>query len=118
MRNRLVVYVDIDDTLVRTVGTKRIPMPAVVGHVRVLAEGGAELYAWSSGGAIYARESAHKLGIDECFVAFLPKPHVLIDDQPPAEWRRLVYVYPADAPSRSLNDLIAAYERVAAPTDR
>jgi hypothetical protein len=43
---RLVVYVDVDDTLVRTVGGKRIPMSDAVDHVRALSAEGAELYCW------------------------------------------------------------------------
>jgi hypothetical protein len=85
-------------------------MPAVVARVKSLAAEGATLYAWSSGGANYARESAKELGILECFVMFLPKPHVVIDDQAPSEWRRLIHVYPTDAPSRSLSDLERAHE--------
>jgi phosphoserine phosphatase len=77
-----VVYVDVDDTLVRTVGTKRIPMTGAVDHVRSLHAGGAQLYCWSSGGGEYAHSVAQELGIAACFVAFLPKPHVLLDDQP------------------------------------
>ena len=38
----LIVYVDVDDTLIRTVGTKRIPMADVVQHVRTLFADGAE----------------------------------------------------------------------------
>lgn len=90
-----VVYVDVDDTLVRSVGTKRIPIPAAVRHVRALFEQGAELYCWSSGGAEYARQSAEECGIADCFRAFLPKPNVLIDDQALADWRDLAVVYPA-----------------------
>ena len=40
----LVVYVDVDDTLIRTSGSKRIPVSGVVEHVRALASAGAELY--------------------------------------------------------------------------
>jgi hypothetical protein len=111
MSGALVVYVDIDDTLVRSVGTKRIPMSAVLDRIRDLAAGGAELYAWSSGGGLYARESARELGVEELFQAFLPKPHVMVDDQPASEWRRLVYVHPSEVVGRSLADLRAAYER-------
>lgn len=92
----LVVYVDVDDTLVRSVGAKRIPMPAVVEHVRDLHSAGAVLFCWSTGGADYARESARELGVDECFASFLPKPNVLLDDQAPDEWRRLLHVRPLD----------------------
>jgi hypothetical protein len=52
--NELVVYVDVDDTLVRQTGSKRIPMVAVVEHVRQLHRAGATLFCWSAGGADYA----------------------------------------------------------------
>jgi hypothetical protein len=104
----LVVYVDIDDTLVRSFGSKRIPMTEVVKHVRDLKRHGAVLYAWSSGGGDYARSSAVELGIEECFVAFLPKPNVMIDDQPPAEWRRLICVHPGEARCKTADDYSAA----------
>jgi hypothetical protein len=90
----LIVYVDIDDTLIRSVGTKRIPIPASIKNVRALKAQGAMVYCWSSGGAAYAQQSAEELGIAECFSAFLPKPHVLLDDQPIAEWRRLIQIHP------------------------
>ncbi len=98
----LVVYVDVDDTLVRTVGTKRIPMTGAVDHVRSLHADGAQLYCWSSGGGDYAREVAGELGIAECFTAFLPKPHVLLDDQAVGSWRRLITVHPAQCESESV----------------
>ena len=78
---------DVDDIFVRNVGTKRIAMPATIRHVRALKEQGATLYCWSSGGADYARDSAREFGIEECFVAFLPKPQILIDDQNIGDWR-------------------------------
>ena len=90
----VVIYVDVDDTFVRSYGTKRIPMPAVIGHIRTLFAQGAELYCWSSGGAAYARASAEEFGIADCFTAFLPKPDVLLDDQNVADWRRLQQVHP------------------------
>ncbi len=111
MNQPLIIYVDVDDTLVRSVGTKRIPMPAVVTKVKALAAEGAVLYAWSSGGAEYARESAQELGIVQCFVMFLPKPHVVIDDQEPSEWRRFLHVYPTDAASKTLSDFEKALEQ-------
>jgi len=90
----LVVYVDVDDTLIRTAGTKRIPVSGVAEHVRALAADGALLYCWSSGGADYARQVASELGIEACFTGFLPKPNVLLDDQPVADWRRAVEIHP------------------------
>ena len=90
----LVAYVDVDDTLVRSIGNKRIPMPNVIRHVRLLFEQGAELYLWSTGGAEYARATAKELAIDDCFRAFLPKPQVIIDDQELKDWRQLLEVQP------------------------
>jgi len=91
-----IVYVDVDDTLVRTVGTKRIPIPKVIEQVRSLHASGADLYCWSTGGAIYARHIATELGIADCFTAFLPKPHLMIDDLPVAEWRTCTQLHPAN----------------------
>ena len=62
-----VIFIDVDDTLVRSVGSTRIPMPEVIRQVRRLHENGHMLYLWSSGGADYARRSAEELGISECF---------------------------------------------------
>lgn len=93
------IYVDVDDTLVRSVGAKRIPMPAVIKHITELHRDGALLFCWSSGGADYARQSAEEFGIADCFSGFLPKPHVLIDDQTVAEWPEILHVYPASTQS-------------------
>jgi hypothetical protein len=91
-----VAYVDIDDTMVRSAGSKRIPIPAVIRYVRALHEVGTMLFCWSSGGADYARQSAEELGVVECFAAFLPKPNLLIDDQAPADWRNCRHMTPFD----------------------
>lgn len=98
----LVVYVDIDDTLIRSVGAKRIPITPAIEHVRELHAQGAELFCWSSGGAEYARRSAAEAGVQECFAAFLPKPEVLLDDQDVAEWRRLLNVHPTECRGESV----------------
>lgn len=90
----LVIYVDVDDTFVRSYGTKRIPVPAVIRHIRDLHQQGAALGCWSSGGAEYARESAAEFGLADCFTAFLPKPDVLLDDQNVADRRPLRQVHP------------------------
>lgn len=97
-----IIYVDVDDTFVRSVSTKRIPMPATVRHIRALYEQGATLYCWSSGGADYARSSAREFGIEDCFVAFLPKPQITIDDQNFGDWRDLKWVHPANCDSLNL----------------
>ena len=36
------IYVDVDDTLVRSFGSKRVPMPAVIAAVCRLAEQGVQ----------------------------------------------------------------------------
>ena len=98
----LIVYVDVDDTLVRSAGSKRIPIPRVVAHIRDLAAGGAKLYCWSTVGAEYAQATARELGIESCFVAFLPKPNVVIDDQTIVEWRRFVAIHPMSIEARTV----------------
>ncbi len=99
MRQR-VVFIDVDDTLVRSFGTKRIPMPAVIAHVRALKTSGATLYLWSSGGAEYCRGTAIELGLEDCFSGFLPKPDVYIDDQAFDEWRDCRHLHPAQVDNR------------------
>jgi len=102
----MIVYVDVDDTLVRTVGTTRIPMVAVIEHVRRLKADGAELYLWSAGGADYCRQTAAELGISDCFVAFLPKPRIMIDDQEVREWVFCTTFHPSTCSGRSLGDYL------------
>ncbi len=67
-----IIFIDVDDTLVRSVGKTRIPMPSVVADIKMLFDGGAALYLWSSGGGDYARDSAIELGIEHLFY-FLAK---------------------------------------------
>ena len=92
-----IIFVDVDDTLVRSIGTKRIPMPRVIDRIRRLHQEGAILYLWSSGGAEYAEQSASELGISECFVAFLPKPTIIIDDQAVSDWRYCKHELPMNS---------------------
>ena len=99
-----IIYVDVDDTFVRSVGTTRIPMPATIRQIRALYEQGATMYCWSSGGADYAQNSAREFGIEDCFVAFLPKPQVLIDDQNMGDWRDLKWFHPANCDALNLED--------------
>ncbi len=104
---RRVVFVDVDDTLVRSFGSKRIPMTAVVERVQDMhATGTVDLYCWSRGGATYAHESAVELGLAACFVGYLSKPDVLLDDQAPHEWRELSVIHPNEAASRSAEELL------------
>ena len=106
----LVVYVDVDDTLIRTAGSKRIPVSGVTEHVRALATAGAELYCWSAGGGPYARSVAEGLGIAGLFAGFLPKPQVLLDDRAMSEWQRVIEVHPAECGRWTA----AAYQRAVA----
>jgi hypothetical protein len=102
--SRLVVYIDVDDTLVRSASTKTIPVPSMVEHAKKLAGSGAELYCWSTAGAEYARSTAQNLGIEHCFVGFLPKPHVVIDDQDLVDWKRFAVVHPMNAAGTSVDE--------------
>mgnify|MGYP001565353870 CR=1 FL=1 len=94
MTKQQVVYVDVDDTLVRSAGRKRIPIPMAIERVRALHKEGALLYLWSTGGAEYAKETAAELGLSELFAGFLPKPTVIIDDQNIMNWRGLIHQRP------------------------
>jgi hypothetical protein len=100
----LVVYVDVDDTLVRSAGSKQIPITGVIEQVRKLFESGAVMYCWSSGGAEYSKRIAEELGITHCFRGFLPKPNVLIDDQEVADWRLCLQVHPLSIDGKSADD--------------
>jgi len=96
------IYVDVDETFVRNYGSKRIPMPTVIEHVKELYSQGAILYCWSSGGAEYAKASAVEFGIEQCFAAFLPKPEVVIDDIEILQWRNLLQVHPNECPGNTI----------------
>lgn len=96
------IYVDVDETFLRNYGTKQIPIPSVIEHIKALKDEGAILYCWSSGGAEYARASAQKFGIALCFEGFLPKPHVAIDDMPFDTWNNLLQVHPNICPKHSI----------------
>lgn len=91
----LYVYVDVDDTLVRSAGSKRIPITAVIEHIRALKREGAVLYCWSAGGASYAQESAKEFAVEDCFEGFLPKPNIILDDAPVNLWPGCATVHPA-----------------------
>jgi phosphoglycolate phosphatase-like HAD superfamily hydrolase len=105
---KLVAFVDVDDTLVRSAGSKRIPIPGVVQRVRDLHSAGARLYCWSTAGSEYAHAAAVELGIAECFVDCLAKPQLMVDDQPPSEWRRLVCLHPNQISSMSVDEIESA----------
>ena len=92
------IFVDVDETFVRNYSTKRIPMPKVLEHIRKLKEQGAILYCWSSGGTEYAKKIAMEFGVEDCFVDYLPKPHVVVDDQAMSSWRNIFHVHPNECP--------------------
>ena len=102
MNRPFYVYVDVDETFVRNYGTKRIPIPVVIEHIKELKEQGAIMYCWSSGGSEYAEESAREFGILECFDGFLPKPEVVIDDMQFKNWRNLLEVHPNQCAGNTL----------------
>lgn len=103
----LIVFVDVDETFVRSFGSKRIPIVNVLRHIRMLSSQGAVLYCWSTGGAEYAKQSAIEFQIEDCFSGFLPKPSVLIDDQSVSEWRQLVEVDPNEVPADGISGYLA-----------
>ena len=94
-----VIYVDVDDTLIRTVGTKQIPMPASVDFVRRMHAAGHTLYCWSRGGGDYSRDVAASLAIADCFVGFLPKPDVVLDDSGDKLLNYCDVILPSNAPN-------------------
>ena len=114
-RETLTFFVDVDDTFVRSFGTKRIPIDRTIRHLKSLSEHGAELYCWSSGGAEYARQSAAEFGIEDIFVAFLPKPHVMIDDVNVNDWKYLLQVHPNLCGSKQLADYVAEIASIRHP---
>jgi len=103
----LVVFVDVDDTLFRSFGGKRIPMTLMVERVRLLKEQGATLFLWSSGGAEYCRSTACELGLEDCFDGYLPKPHACIDDVRLEDWRELVELHPNEAQTADVASILA-----------
>lgn len=98
------IYVDVDDTLIRSYGSNRIPITATIEHIKALKKEGATLYCWSSGGAKYAKSTALELGIADIFEAFLPKPQMLLDDREIASWRGMIQIHPMSCQSNNLND--------------
>ena len=100
------IFVDVDDTLVRSFGSKRIPIAAMVTLVRDLKGAGAALYCWSTAGEEYARSIAEEMGLADCFRAFLPKPQVLLDDVTVGNWR-MVELHPAECGSLTAAEVLA-----------
>jgi hypothetical protein len=101
----LCIYIDVDDTLVRSTSGKRIPNPNLVSRLREWRAQGAILYCWSSVGADYAQRIAEALKVKDCFVGFLTKPHALVDDQSIHHWAYFMELSPARAEGSSLSDI-------------
>ena len=110
MKRELYFYVNVDDTIVRSMGSKRIPIPKVIEHIRQLKNQGAVLFCWSSGGGEYARQSAQEFGVADCFEAFLPKPNIMLDDQEISSWKRYVCVHPSACGDKTLENYQASLE--------
>ncbi|PCJ58809.1 MAG: hydrolase [Planctomycetota bacterium] len=89
-----VIYIDVDNTLITTYLKKRTPINHISDNISDLSKKGHLLYCWSTGGAIYAKDIAIELGIEKYFEAFLPKPEVMIDDQPINTWKLLKQIKP------------------------
>lgn len=98
-----IVYVDVDDTSIRTFSGKRIRIPSSIEHIKKLKKQGAIIYCWGSGGAGYARMVAEELNILDLFIAFLPKPNMLIDDQNVNDWKYLLQVHPLSCDYKGLD---------------
>lgn len=90
----MIVYVDVDDTLVRWCGSKCIPRVSVIDKIKQRAKDGDRLFLWSRAGDEAAARVAEELGITELFEAILPKPEHIIDDEPFADWKFCSYEYP------------------------
>jgi predicted HAD superfamily phosphohydrolase YqeG len=104
------IFVDVDDTLVRSFGSKRIPITAMVALVRDLNDSGAALYCWSTAGGEYARTAAEELGLAACFRAFLPKPQVLVDDVRVSDWR-VLELHPNECASLTAVEVLSRLKR-------
>jgi hypothetical protein len=52
-----------------------------------------------------------KPGIEHCFAGFLPKPHVVMGDQEPDDWKRFAVVHPINASGKSGDDYRKLFER-------
>jgi hypothetical protein len=79
------IYLDVEDTLLSSTSDPRV-QERLVTRVRELARKGGGLYLWSRNGAEHARSVAAGLGLEDCFLAFLPKPEVLIDAEALEDW--------------------------------
>jgi hypothetical protein len=89
-------FIDIDDTMIRSIGTKRIPITDTIKFIKNIDTKIDSIYLWSRGGAEYTKEIADSLGIAHLISGFLPKPDVMIDDQRISDWAHLKQLYPTE----------------------
>lgn len=95
MSTSLVIYIDVDNTLIRKgPHGEEIPQLHVVAHIRDLNLEGATLYCWSTGGKEHALCTARRLGIEDCFQGFLHKPQAFLDDEEARVWPHFVHIHP------------------------
>ena len=87
----------VDDTLLRAMGSTRVPRPGVADALRRLHAEGANLHLWRSGGADYAQSSSRELGLESCFAGFLTQPDAYIDEHLVNEWRCCQPALPGNA---------------------
>jgi len=52
-----------------------------------------------------ARSAAEEVGLGDCFQAYLPKPHLMLDDVNVAKWR-LHPLHPAECMSMSADEVL------------
>jgi len=83
-------------------------MSASLEAVRRLHALGVPLYCWSSGGAAYARASAEELGLQDCFLAYLPKPKALFDDVLFQKWE-VVELHPNQCLGKTDQELLQLF---------
>jgi hypothetical protein len=76
-------------------GSRVIPGQLLTDAQLVQDPGFALPVAACARGGQYCKASAAELAIDDCFVNFLPKPNVYIDDQPVHEWKSCKHLYPS-----------------------
>ena len=96
-----IIYVDVDDTLVRTDGSKRIPVPAVIDHVRKLADKDDELYLWSE---VALRTPVLRRTNSEAQVASERSFRSQMSSKVLNEWRRLLGMHPSNCQRTTLTE--------------
>jgi hypothetical protein len=88
------VFVDVDDTLIRSFGSKVIPNTRVIDKVVSLQKRGFKIYVWSSGGAEYSQKMATQVGIGAIVSGYFAKPKYIIDDQDVEKWINTKVIHP------------------------